>query len=410
MIGALARDTARLFLRGRTIPLLVACGALAGLFVRATRVAGTLHVHGDPSDVGGTEIEMLASSVFVAALAFGVVAGLVAAAEDRGSGFLAQVAVRPVGRVRYVLGRLAGLALATGGGLALFAAAAIPCAGVGAGELPEPRARAVPESIEVDGRALDPDAVAQIAPAGVVRFRFGAGALPDVMFRLHPKVIPGAGFDGTIEITATWTFSNGKSVTQDLPLMRSFRELPLRQDGAPAGPFTLDATLKSTGCVVEIGATALGPRASFLVQSVIGFASIWCAATLLAGIGFVLGLGLSPGPASLAGGFLLLIGSGRAAVLDIIAGIGASAQAAAQSGHDPAAPSEMHIVTWRVVRVFLATLTHLVPDLARFDPSESLGVGDAIGGAQFAVAAGIAAVVVLSCLVLASLVVPLRER
>ncbi len=418
MIGPLARDAARLFLRGRTAPLMLACGALAGLFIRTTRVAGTLHVHGQPSDGGATEIEMLASSAFVAALLFGVVSGLVLAAEDRGTGFLAQLAVRPVGRVRYALGRIGGVALAAAGGIVLFLLAATPCAGIRFAELPEARTRASPVSVAIDGREVEAGAVVQLAPGNTARFAFDADAAPDVIFQLHPRVVRGGGFDGTVEIDATWTLADGRTQTRALPLMRSFRELPLRFDGNGdadvRGPFTLDATLKSAGCVVEIDTSALGGVRPLPVQLLVAFLLLWCGAALLAAIGFVLGLGLAPGPASLAAGFLLLIGAGRAAVLDIIAGIGVAAASDAHHAnggaeHDAAAPAPS-AATWRFVRIFLGVLTRLVPDLARFDPSERLGVAEAITSRSTLAAVGTCGAVLAACLVLAALVAPFKER
>ena len=137
MIRALSRDALRQLLRGQAFWLIVAVGGLIGLFVRATRATGSDHLVSE--DPHGDAIDTWIAGLFLASLIQAVVAGLLLATEDRETGLLQQVAIRPVPRLRYAAGRILGLTLGVASALLLLTVISAPLSGLSRKDLPEIR-------------------------------------------------------------------------------------------------------------------------------------------------------------------------------------------------------------------------------------------------------------------------------
>lgn len=402
MIGILARDAARLLLRGRPALLLVAVGLLVGLFARATRDSGAHTLHG--AELKGAALETLAGTLFLVAVVTGLVQGLLLAGEDRRSGFLVLVAVRPVRRLVLVAGRLLGLVLGMAGALLLITLPAVAVAGLDGDDLPEVRRRVRPDRVLVGGQALGETGVAQLAVGHPGRFEFPAGAVPVATLELHPKVPLGASFSGQLDVAIRYEPADGgPALRWRPPPFRPLRELPIHFERPAGTPFALVVEPLAEGFVLEVdrdALTTLGPVVPFPREATLALVMLLAAATIAGALAWFLACELSPGPASLAASFVLLVALGREAVLDIVAGIGA----------DPAHPNLEPGAGTRWLRGFLTVLVRLVPDLARFDPATRLGTGDALPFGEVAGLLAVTALAVIAAAVLGASLLPLRER
>ncbi|MFH0946694.1 MAG: hypothetical protein V2A76_15980 [Planctomycetota bacterium] len=403
MIRSLTIDSVRLLLRWRGSLLLLISGALAGSFVRVTGAAGRSTFHG--AEFEGMAIETLASTIFLLTVISGLVAGLVLGGEDRRSGFFAELAVRPVRRITYGAGRLLGLALTTCLALMLLGVGAMTTAGLSAADLPGLRERLRPEKVTVGGRELAAGELGQIRQGSPGRFSFGAGCEPVASLRLLPKVTFGsaASFSGHLDLALTLELESGRRVTKELPSFRPLRELPIRFEPlAEEAPFVLEVEPLSGSFLLEVdrnALTSLGGRVPLARDLAASLVLLWLAGSVAAGIAFLFAVGFSSGPASLAASFLVLIGLGRAAVLDIVAGVG-------QPNLDQGEVSSWYS-GW--LPSFLSFLVRLVPDFDRFNPAERLGLGDALPFTAFLATGAIGVFSVAAVLALLMLVVPLKE-
>ncbi len=402
MIRRLAWDAVRLLLRGRAFFLVLGAGLLAGLFVRATRDTGSASLHG--AHLSGAAVETLASTLFLAGLVTALVFGLLLAAEDRGSGFLAQVALRPVGRVAYAAGRLLGLAAAVLLGTLLLALPATLVAGLGRRDLPELVERARASSVFAGERLLAGAEIDQIALGRPGRFHFPAGARRDATLLLRPKVALGqaASFSGRLELALTLETADGARTRVTPPPFRPLRELPIRFDQDLAGaPFVLEVEPLSPAFVLEIdrdALTVLGARVPFARDAVLSFLLVVLAGITAAALAFFLGIALSPGPASLAACFVLLAGLGREAVLDVIAGMGGGGAAEGAGA------------LLRCLRFALGLLARLAPDFNLFNAAESLGAGVALAAPDVFLALLLCLIAALAALLLAAAAAPFQEK
>ena len=404
MIRSLTIDSVRLLLRWRGSLLLLVCGALVGSFVRVTGEAGGSALRG--AAIEGVAIETLAGTIFLLAVIFGLVAGLILGVEDRRSRFFAEIAVRPVRRVTYGVGRLLGLALSVCLALILLLAGSLTTAGLAASDLPELRQRVRPETVTIGGRELADGELGQIRQGSPGRFSFGAGREPVASLLLRPKVTFGAAesFSGHLDLSLTLEAESGRRVTQELPSFRPLRELPIRFERSEEGtPFVLEVEPRSGSFLLEVDRDALtilgGPvppiraLAASLVQ-------LWLAGSVAACLAFLFAIGFSSAPASLTASFLILVGLGRAAVLDIVAGMGQSdlGQGEAAAWYSGWLPS------------CLSLLVRLIPDLDRFNPAERFGLGEALPASALLAAGAVAALTAAAVLLLVMLVAPLGER
>ncbi len=402
MILALARDTVRVLMRRRSALLLVAVGLLSGLFVRATRAVGTRSLHG--AELEGAGIETLVSALFLVVVIHGLVSGLILGVEDRGSGFFAHLAVRPVRRLTYAAGRLLGIVAAMLCSVVVLAITIAAPSGLALADVPPLRERIVAARVVVDGNDLGEQQVAHVVEGSPARFEFGADSIPTASLRLVPKIPLGAEFSGHLEIAVTFEGPDGETDRFAPVPFRPLRELPIHFERPGGRPFALVVEPASRAFVLEVdrsSLTTLGPRASVAGQLGFALGLVILAGTIAASIAFFLSVGLSPGTASLAGSFILLVALGRDAVLDVIAGI----------GQDEPGPGPGEGPTrGRWLRSFLSLLVRLVPDLARFNPAERLGRGDALPFGDLGVAFGVGLLVLGASLVLTAAAVPLRER
>ncbi len=400
MIVALARDAVRLLLRGRPVFLLLAVALVCGLFVRATRDVGVARLKG--AVLPGAALETLASTVFLLAVAWGVVAGLLLAHEDRASGFFTHLAVRPVGRATVAIGRLAGLFLATVLALVPLGAIVALVAGLGERDLPTLRERVRPTTVEVGGAPLEAGAIGHVARGSPGRFVFAPGTRADATLRLRPKIPIGAAFSGRIALRVDYQPVSGASRTWEPEPFRPLRELVLHFDEAPGAGYALVVEPRDDTFVLEVdreALTAIGGTAPLAVELVLASLLVLGAGWIAAALAFFFGVGLSAGPASLAAAFVALVAMGRAAVLDIVAGIGATGA----DGGDPSA-----FLRW--VRSTLTHLVRLVPDLARFNPAARLGEGEALPAADLLAPAVALLVTVGAVGLLTIAVLPFKER
>ncbi|MBI4878319.1 MAG: hypothetical protein HY812_01480 [Planctomycetes bacterium] len=401
MIGRLALDAVRLLLRGRALFLVLGVGLLAGLFVRATRDTGSASLHG--ALLRGAALETLASTLFLAGVIQALVFGLVLAAEDRGSGFLAHVALRPVGRIAYAAGRLLGLAAAVLLGTLLLALPAALLAGLGRRDLPDLFERVRASPVFAGERQLAGSEIDQIALGRPGRFFFPAGAIPDATLLLRPKVALGraASFSGRLDLALTLETADGARTRRTPPPLRPLRELPIRFDQDVEGaPFVLEVEPLSPAFVLEIdrdALTVLGGKVPWARDAALSFLLVVLAGIAAAALAFFLGIALSPGPASLSACFVLLVGLGREAVCDIIAGMGGGA--AEDAGAVP-----------RVLRFTLDLLARLAPDFSSFNPAESLGAGVALAAPALVSALLWCLAVLLAALLLAAAAAPFEEK
>ena len=397
-------DSVRLLLRGRGAWLLLITGLVVGGFVRATRESGVGGLQG--AEFQGAALETLVSTLFLLVVVFGLVAGLVLSVEDRGSGFFAEVLVRPVRRGTYVAGRLLGLLLVVALGLLLQTVAAALLSGLSASDLPEVRQKVRPQRVTIDQTPLKSDELGQIRKGSPGRFQFAGGTLPQATLILRPKLAFGAAgsFSGHLDLDLTLEFPDGRRFTQSPASFRPLRELPIRfEDPEPGSPFVLEVEPRNSSFLLEVDRDSLttqGGQVPFLAQAVGALLLLLLAGGISAWLAYLFGLGLSSGPASLAASFVVLVALGRGAVLDIVAGIGA----------DEGDPGEQtdHVGRW--LRSMLTVLTRLVPDLDKFNPADRLGIGDALSAGALAGALTVSLATFSSALVLSMLILPLKER
>lgn len=370
MIRALLQDALRQLLRGRPLLLLVLIGGLCGLFVHATRASGSDHLHG--VELRGAALDTWLSAGFLVLLVHAVVAALTLANEDRSTGLLVHVAVRPVRRLVYAWGRLGGLCAALAVSLLLVVLASAPLTGIGRDDVPELRWRVAPAALLVNGKALGEDEIAQLGQGDVASFWFDAAARPEATLDLRPKLIPGQPWSGVVEIAVHYARPGHVRRTWRPDPIRPTHAVPIHFDDEGGGPFALEIEVLGDGCVVEVARElmrGIGARSPLPVQASIAVLLVLLGAAVMASIALLLGTGLSLGPAALAASFALLVGLGRDTVLDIIAGIGI----------DPALGAEQTLsLGARWTRGFLTVLVHAIPDLAHFNPAEALGGGEAI--------------------------------
>jgi len=406
MIRALSRDALRQLLRGQAFWLIVAVGGLIGLFVRATRATGSDHLIAE--DPHGDAIDTWIAGLFLASLIQAVVAGLLLATEDRETGLLQQVAIRPVPRLRYAIGRIAGLTLGVASALLLLTVISAPVSGLSRKDLPEIRDLMRAEKVEFNGESVPLDVPIRIGQDDQARFEFGAEARPEAELRLNTamvKLISGeGGFDGRVHLQVSYVPTAGARVDGQAIRIRPFQTLPIRFPAPSGVPFALEVTVLDPGYLLEIDRESLmvlGEKVSFASQIVVAFILLLAASAMIATIAFLFGTGLSLGPASLAAGFVLVIGLSRQALLDIIAGIG-------RHVHQGEAVDPGFLD--RFVRSFLNVIVRMVPDLSRFNPSDVIGAAEALRVGPVGVSLAAASVTVIACGFLVALVLPLKVR
>lgn len=400
MIVALAGDAVRLLLRGRPALLLIGVALLCGAFVRATRDAGVERLEG--ALLPGAALETLLSSIFLVSVAWGVVAGLLLAHEDRASSFFTHLAVRRVGRVTYVAGRLAGLLVATALVVVPLGIVAGVVSGLEERDVPPLRERVRPEVVEIGDTRLAPGAIGHVSARAPGRFTFPPGVRPSASLRLRPKIPIGAAFSGRIALRVLYEPATGAPQTWEPPPFRPLRAIDLPFEDDAALGFTLIVQPLDDTFVLEVDRDALtvaGDEASLLLELAKAAFLVLAAGGIAAVLAFFFGVGLSAGPASLAAAFVTFVALGRAAVLDVVAGIGARA---GESG-DPSA-----FVRW--VRSTLTHLVRLLPDLARLNPATPLGEGDTLPAEGLLAATVLGLFTVTAVGLLAAAVLPLRER
>lgn len=407
MIRALSRDALRQLLRGQAFWLIVFVGLLIGAFVRATRATGSEHLHA--ADPRGAAVDTWIAGLFLASLLHAVVAGLLLSTEDRETGLLQHIAIRPVPRLRYALGRVLGLIAGVGSALLLMTVVSAPLSGLTHDDLPEIRGHLLARSMQLDGEAVAADAPVRLRKGSVARFEFGADARPDAELRLSTSMVKvlggGGGFDGHLNLQVSYAPIAGARIDgAPIRIMALRKSLPVRFPSPSGVPFALEIAVLDPGYVLELDGDSLrvlGDRVSFASQIVVAFGLLLAAASMLATLAFLFGTGLSLGPASLAAGFVLVIGLSRQTLLDIVAGIGRSVGQAADV--EPGLRD-------RFVRGFLHLLVRMVPDLSRFNPSDVMGAAEAFQASSVGVALAAAAGTVAAAVLLTAWTLPLRVR
>lgn len=381
MIGALWRDAVRLLLRPIPLGCLVVLGALLGSLVAATRHS----FHGELAglDAGGASIQSLVSGLMLFASSAGLVFGLLLGNEDRASGFVALLAVRPVSRFRYATGRAIGLAVAAVVAALGLAVTAVSFAGFSVAEMPELREIRRPASVTIDGRPLARGDLTMLESGQEARFRFGEAGAFSGELRLEP--VNRGGFSGLLDLSIRGE-SRGKVVFESV----LDRARPLGSIAVEfADPEWVDGEIvvanRTTGAALVIGHESLratGSRSPRAIQAVLAAWLLLLAAVVSASIGFASATVFSTGPAALTAGFLLLVGLAKSTVLDLAA-----------ASYPRFAP-----------------LLRLAPDLSRFDASESLGSGEALSWFSVAVATGAAAAWIVALVGFAAIALSWRDR
>lgn len=398
MIAALAADVVRVLLRGATLPLLTIVGVLLGLFVRAT---GTVeHSHLDTAPLSGGAIEILLSSLFGAALIYAVADGVRLANDDRARGLVHACAVRPVSRLVFASGRIVGLCVAQIAGLAWFALVAFFASGLLFEEQPALRRIAEARAVVVGDRAIEPGTEALIDARRAARFAFDGGSRPEGQLRVSPRLIPGTKFSGQVAVRVDLERDGAVVESFATGPLRPHQPIPLHFHDAGADAFTLVVRSESEGCVLAIepaGLFLLGGSASIWPEAAVCVLLTAFASFVLASIAYALALGLALGPAALAAGFVWLLSQARSAVLDLIAGIGASTEAS---------PTASVLFA----RSVLGAMVRVVPDVSVFHHAARLGREQALADGVVLAGAIAALPLVLAALGLAIAAAPYRER
>lgn len=387
MIRALIRDAMRLLLRPIPLVSLVVVGALLGSLVAAMRHS----LHGELAglDSRGASLQSLTSGLALFVACSALVFGLLLGHEDRASGLISQLAIRPVSRFRYALGR--GLGLATSVGLAtmLLVCATIIFSGIGPRDVPELKSIVRAESVSVGGRTLSSGDVTRIARGEEARFAFAkAGAFTGelrIEVQLHERAGDGSDFTGFLDL-AIRSVVDGKVVGESiLERVKPVGSVTYGFSGSDSDRAEVVVENRTPGASLVITHDhfrATGPLSSFALQSTMACLLLFASAAVVALLGLVCSTAFSIGPAALVGGFLLLVGLAKSTVGDL-----------AQASYPRFAP-----------------LLRLAPDLARFDASESFGRGEALSFQIVCGALGAASLWFLGSIVIAALALSWRDR
>lgn len=387
MIRSLCRDALRLSLRPLSIFVLLVVGALLGALVAATQHS----FHGELAglDTRGASSQSLLSGLFLFAVCAALVNGVILAHEDHKSGFVSQLAVRPVSRSSYVLGRGLGLLIATTLSTFLMVISAIVFSGFARDELPELRSIRRPETIEVDGRKLRGGDVAVLGTGKAARFRFDvAGPFRGELrldIQLPPVSSDGEGFDGVVDFHARIE-ADGKTLGErSFDRVRPVGSVPIEFNEATSGATDIVIENRSVGAGFVLTHDSLrssGGSASPIGQCLVAIIFLVLAAAVVAALGFACGTIFSVGPAALVASFVLLLALAKETVLDL-----------AESAYPRMVPA-----------------LRVVPDLTIFDASESFGRGEALGFSPIGVAVLIALAWIAGSFGLSALALSWRDR
>lgn len=396
MIDILRSDALRLLLRPRALALLAAAACLAGSFVRATQ-----HSHSSElvaSAAGGALLGSLGSLCALLAWIASLVFGILLAHEDRVSGLIGQLAIRPVSRVEYAVGRALGLGYAAA--LASLVVVVIAAAFSGISGVDLPTARPIERAIEVivAGEPLQANDLSAIDRGESARFRFAATERRNFSLRLEPRVKSVAigateRFDGFASVRITLRPESGEPSTIELERVRPLGSYEFAESGSLGGACTVEIENRTIGALLSIGSEQLvgnGEAASPLRQ--VGFAIVLLllGSLLLAICGFVLAISFSAGTAALASATLLLIGLSRGAIDALLA--------------ESSVRGESRWVP------LVRSLVELVPDLSRFDVSDRLAGGGAMSILEFVRESGTGVAQFLCGIALAALFLSWRDR
>jgi len=420
-VVAIALDAMRLVLRGKTVPLLVGVGLALGLFVRVTQTNAD-HQHAAmmatilPTDDPGLLVAGLLEWLFSASLVFAVVVALAFAAEERRSGFLWQVAIRPTGRIAYATGRVVGVSAGVALGTLLLGAMAVIGTWTSPFGLPSLRHDVVAEQIVLsDGSVesvLAPDEARLLTEGRSARFVFRDAQARQATVSVLPVRVAGASFSGLVDLDVAWVREGGDAQSLTFQGLRPRRPLMLELgDDSGGAKLTLELKSRASGCALEIDRETVvldGGQAPFAQEAAIVLLLCVLAGMVMCSLALFLGLALSPGPAGLAAGFVWLVAQGRPAVLDIVAGMGV------EKAHSHAPHSDLHggeaSAVVEATRDVLTSAFRLVPDLAAFNGGEYLSALRAVPAGTVESAVGAAALCVLAAVFLVTATVPLVER
>lgn len=387
MIRSLCRDALRLSLRPLPIFVLVVVGALLGSLVASTQHS----FHGELAglDTRGASSQSLLSGLFLFAVCAALVNGVILAHEDHKSGFVSQLAVRPVSRVSYVLGRGLGLLFATTLSTLVMVIAAIAFSGFARDELPELRSIRRPAAVEVDGRKLSRGDVAVLESEKTARFRFDVEGSFRGELRLDIQLPPvssdGDGFDGVVDFVARVEV-DGKTIAERIfDRVRPVGSVPIEFPEVAAGVADIVIENRSVGAGFVVTHDVFhsgGSTASPIGQGLVAIVFLILAAAVVAALGFTCGTIFSVGPAALVASFVLLLALAKETVLDLAA-----------SAYPRLVPA-----------------LRVVPDLTIFDASESFGRGEALGFLPIGVAVLIALAWIAGSFGLSALALSWRDR
>lgn len=396
MIDILRGDGLRLLLRPRTLALLAVAACLAGTFVRATQ-----HSHSSElvaSAAGGALLGSLGSLCALLAWIASLVFGILLAHEDRSSGLIGQLAIRPVSRVEYAVGRALGLGYAAA--LASLVVVVIAAVFSGISSVDLPNARPIERAVEVivAGEGLATNDLSAIDRGEVARFRFAATDRKNFSLRLEPRVKAVAigateRFDGFASARITLHPEGGESTTIELERVRPLGSYEFAEMGSPGGACSVEIENRTTGALLSIGSDQIvGNGAVESPVRQVGFAIVllFLGSLLVAICGFVLAISFSAGTAALAGSTFLLIGLSRGAIDALL-------EESSVRGES----------TWIPL---VRSLVELVPDLSRFDVSDRLAGGGALPFLEFVREAGTGLAQFLCGIALAALFLSWRDR
>lgn len=388
MRAALCRDGVRLSSSPGRLLAAAAVGAGVGLLARVTAPpAGVLPVEA----AGAQRFFALFSWSFPAALLLGAALGWALARADR-RGLLPLLAVRPVRRVDYVLGRTGAVLSAAFATVALALAAAAAAAGILGSPLPVLERRLPPERILVGDRPVGRDEVAWAERGRPARFSFRPPeeGTDGARIEIRPRVVRAGRFSGAIDLDLRWIDARGEVHALPRPPSRPARHVEIPLGSSVREPFVLVVEPAQEGYALAVHrdtATISGGRRHALTDAAAAGLALALGGGAVASLSFALALVLRGGVALLAIAFVLVVGLFAPALSDVAARSGGSAAARA------------------IARFVLAA----TPDLSRFDLSGPFARGEAIGPSALAAAGALFVTVVAAAGLLATALLPFEE-
>jgi hypothetical protein len=387
MISLLARDAVRQLLRSRTLVLLVLAGALLGSFVRATQHTFEGELAG--IDARGALVQSLLSGIVVFASCAALVFGVICGHEDHGSGFVAQLALRPVSRFTYAAGRAVGVAAASILAATLLGGVAVAFAGFSLDSMPVLRRVERASTVEVGGRKLATNDFASIDRGEAARFAFRSDGTFRAELRIEPQVKSVAAgaerFEGFVDLAVRARRGTEVLSTIEFTRIRPLGSLTVELRSLGPGPFDLEVENRTVGAVLIVSRDhvfATGVSASEVGQILGAVASVLFVAAIVALLGFAAATALAAGPAALAASFVLLVALARDAVSDLVG----------------------------TAYPFASPVLRIVPDLARFDPSDRFARGEAVALFELATLCGSALVWCFGLFAFTALALSWRDR